>query len=70
MGFPVIMKVIWQRLNDHGKGWRHIEKVCVTRSLVLLLLLPEREREREREPHNGAFGHVVSYNGMRLDLGV
>jgi len=36
MGFPVIMKVIWQRLNDHGKGWRHIEKGLIVLEYLLI----------------------------------
>lgn len=31
MAFTEIMQIIWKRLNDHGKNWRHVYK-----SLVLL----------------------------------
>jgi epsin len=31
MAFGEIMQMIWKRLNDHGKNWRHVYK-----SLVLL----------------------------------
>ncbi|KFD57535.1 hypothetical protein M513_01638 [Trichuris suis] len=31
MAFSEIMQMIWKRLNDHGKNWRHVYK-----SLVLL----------------------------------
>ena len=24
-----IMKMIWKRLNDHGKNWRHVYKALV-----------------------------------------
>lgn len=41
-----IMKMIWKRLNDHGKNWRHVYKALVSTSLIScairpsLLLLP------------------------------
>lgn len=25
-----IMKMIWKRLNDHGKNWRHVYKALVS----------------------------------------
>jgi epsin len=31
MAFSDIMQMVWKRLNDHGKNWRHVYK-----SLVLL----------------------------------
>uniref|UniRef100_A0A914R3V2 ENTH domain-containing protein n=1 Tax=Parascaris equorum TaxID=6256 RepID=A0A914R3V2_PAREQ len=31
MSFTEIMSMLWKRLNDHGKNWRHVYK-----SLVLL----------------------------------
>lgn len=35
VAFSEIMSMVWKRLNDHGKNWRHVYKV----SLVVLLLL-------------------------------
>ena len=26
--FAEIMTILWKRLNDHGKNWRHVYKVC------------------------------------------
>lgn len=26
---PIIMSVIWKRINDPGKYWRHVYKVCI-----------------------------------------
>ena len=31
LAFTEIMQMVWKRLNDHGKNWRHVYK-----SLVLL----------------------------------
>lgn len=31
LSFTEIMSMLWKRLNDHGKNWRHVYK-----SLVLL----------------------------------
>lgn len=29
MAFTEIMQMIWKRLNDHGKNWRHVYKALV-----------------------------------------
>lgn len=29
VAFSEIMSMIWKRLNDHGKNWRHVYKVSV-----------------------------------------
>lgn len=29
MAFTEIMHMIWKRLNDHGKNWRHVFKALV-----------------------------------------
>lgn len=29
VAFSEIMSMIWKRLNDHGKNWRHVYKVGV-----------------------------------------
>jgi epsin len=41
MAFGEIMQMIWKRLNDHGKNWRHVYK-----SLVLLDYLLKTGSER------------------------
>lgn len=33
VAFSEIMSMIWKRLNDHGKNWRHVYKVSVHRLL-------------------------------------
>ena len=30
VAFSEIMSMVWKRLNDHGKNWRHVYKVCVS----------------------------------------
>ena len=32
VAFSEIMSMIWKRLNDHGKNWRHVYKVSAGRS--------------------------------------
>ncbi len=29
VAFSEIMQMIWKRLNDHGKNWRHVYKALV-----------------------------------------
>lgn len=29
VAFSEIMSMVWKRLNDHGKNWRHVYKVRV-----------------------------------------
>lgn len=29
VAFSEIMSMVWKRLNDHGKNWRHVYKVCI-----------------------------------------
>lgn len=41
ISFSEIMSMIWRRLNDHGKNWRHVYK-----SLVLLDYLIKCGSER------------------------
>ena len=26
--YGLVMGMLWKRLNDHGKNWRHVYKVC------------------------------------------
>ena len=39
--FAQIMEMLWKRLNDHGKNWRHVYK-----SLVLIEYLIKTGSER------------------------
>ena len=39
--FPEIMAMLWKRLSDHGKNWRHVYK-----SLMLLDYLVKTGSER------------------------
>lgn len=41
VAFTEIMQMIWKRLNDHGKNWRHVYK-----ALVLLEYLIKTGSER------------------------
>jgi len=41
VAFTEIMQMIWKRLNDHGKNWRHVYK-----SLVLLEYLIKTGSEK------------------------
>ena len=41
VAFSEIMQMIWKRLNDHGKNWRHVYK-----SLVLLEYLIKTGSEK------------------------
>ncbi len=27
--YALVMGMLWKRLNDHGKNWRHVYKVCM-----------------------------------------
>lgn len=27
--YQIIMSIIWKRINDTGKNWRHVYKVCI-----------------------------------------
>lgn len=48
VAFSEIMSMVWKRLNDHGKNWRHVYKV----SLAVLLLLVE-------DVFNGAINNMI-----------
>ena len=43
VAFSEIMQMVWKRLNDHGKNWRHVYK-----SLVLLEYLIKTGSEKVR----------------------
>ena len=40
--YALVMGMLWKRLNDHGKNWRHVYKVGQSPlvSVVLVLLHP------------------------------
>ena len=44
VAFTEIMQMIWKRLNDHGKNWRHVYK-----ALVLLEYLIKTGSEKVRK---------------------
>ena len=35
--YGLVMGMLWKRLNDHGKNWRHVYKVGTTYRVVLYL---------------------------------
>ena len=45
VAFSEIMQMIWKRLNDHGKNWRHVYK-----ALVLLEYLIKTGSEKVNKP--------------------
>lgn len=47
VAFSEIMQMIWKRLNDHGKNWRHVYK-----ALVLLEYLIKTGSEKVNCFHN------------------
>ena len=44
VAFTEIMQMVWKRLNDHGKNWRHVYK-----ALVLLEYLIKTGSEKVRK---------------------
>lgn len=34
--YAMVMGMLWKRLNDHGKNWRHVYKVCVLKVPYIL----------------------------------
>ena len=46
VAFSEIMQMIWKRLNDHGKNWRHVYK-----ALVLLEYLIKTGSEKVGDNH-------------------
>lgn len=37
--YQIIMSIIWKRINDTGKNWRHVYKVCIFITCCLNLFL-------------------------------
>lgn len=37
VAFSEIMQMIWKRLNDHGKNWRHVYKALVKDLIIIKL---------------------------------
>ena len=48
VAFSEIMQMIWKRLNDHGKNWRHVYKAMV---LLEYLIKTGSEKVERRERH-------------------
>ncbi|CAJ0933925.1 unnamed protein product, partial [Mesorhabditis belari] len=72
MAFTEIMSIVWKRLNDHGKNWRHVYK-----SLVLLDFLikcgNEKVAQQCRENIYSIetlkdFQHVEDYRDQGLNI--
>ncbi|XP_074509491.1 epsin-1 isoform X9 [Sebastes fasciatus] len=53
VAFSEIMSMVWKRLNDHGKNWRHVYKGVNVREKAkqLVTLLKDEERLREERIH-------------------
>jgi hypothetical protein len=61
VAFSEIMQMIWKRLNDHGKNWRHVYK-----ALVLLEYLIKTGSEKVRtNPLTIAFVTVSRFLRVR-----
>ncbi len=54
--FSQIMEMLWKRLNDHGKNWRHVYK-----SLVLLEYLIKTGSERVSSSLIPSTYHIYIY---------
>ena len=35
LAFSEIMKMLWKRLNDHGRNWRHVYKALVLLEYII-----------------------------------
>lgn len=44
VAFSEIMAILWKRLNDHGRNWRHVHK-----ALILLEYLIKTGSEKVRK---------------------
>ena len=70
VAFSEIMQMIWKRLNDHGKNWRHVykslvlleyliktgsEKVSIHSTLDIQHFLPDKNREVYTDSCNKCF---------------
>ena len=53
ISFVQVMQMIWKRLNDHGKNWRHVYK-----SLILLEYLLRHGSERVAEACRENLYHI------------
>ncbi len=55
-----IMRMLWKRLNDHGKNWRHVYK-----SLVLLDYLVKNGNEKVAQQCKE---HIVAIQTLKVKL--
>ena len=65
VAFTEIMQMIWKRLNDHGKNWRHVYKALV---LLEYLIKTGSEKVRVQIP-SYIFGQSQSSIGICLISG-
>ena len=56
VAFTEIMQMVWKRLNDHGKNWRHVYK-----ALVLLEYLIKTGSEKV----NGEKENIVEHSALQ-----
>lgn len=53
VAFSEVMAMVWKRLNDHGKNWRHVYKVCGAEHLTWAEageVIPQRQCGTFEEP--------------------
>jgi len=58
--YPLIMAIVWQRLNDHGRNWRHVYK-----ALELLRYLIMHGSSRVIDEVQDALYHIRSLQDFR-----
>lgn len=58
--YPLIMAIVWQRLNDHGRNWRHVYK-----ALELLRYLLMHGSSRVMDEVQDALYHIRSLQDFR-----
>ena len=56
VAFTEIMQMVWKRLNDHGKNWRHVYK-----ALVLLEYLIKTGSEKVNGEKENIVEHSAAY---------
>ena len=54
VAFSEIMQMIWKRLNDHGKNWRHVYKAMVLLE-YLIKTGSEKVRGEKKEAEESLF---------------
>eukprot|EP00871_Galdieria_phlegrea_P000289 jgi/Galph1/1260/GphlegSOOS_G5923.1 len=58
--YPLVMAIVWQRLNDHGRHWRHVYK-----ALELLRYLLMHGSSRVMDEVRDAIYHIQSLQDFR-----